>query len=190
MKSVLRVLCLLALLLASAPPAARGQDRDPAAGPTGFGRGEDAALPDFLALYDLDEDGQLSVEERQALRIDRERHLKFRNRWDLDRDGTITEAERDAARVKIRRTIEEQRRRRFLEVDANGDRTLSRAEFEAIPAVQVSDANTPGVADSLFDHIDVDPKDDRISVEEFLAALDRPESPPETDKAALETTRK
>jgi hypothetical protein len=169
---------LLAVLLLATAGGLRGDEPVVPPGPAKFGQGTSVAgLPDFLSLYDVDRNGLLSAEESDVLRRDRSRPVRFRDRWDSDGDGKISDAEREAARAVIRLAIEQQRRKRFAEVDTDGNRFLSRAEFEAITAVQNSDALAPGNAAKLFDLIDRLPKDDRISVEEFLAALDPPEEP-------------
>lgn len=145
----------------------------PAPAPTKrtFGNG---VLPEYLAVYDIDDNGRLSVEETQALRRDRNtggRLTTFRNKWDTDRDGTISPAERDAAKAAIRQLIIERRCRRFAEVDRDGDEFLSKAEFNTISAVQSVDSDSPGTADDLFRHLDRN-GDNRVSKDEFLRSLD------------------
>ncbi len=168
----------LTILLLGAAGALAQTSPAPPAGPSDIGpTGNEDGLPDFLRIYDVDGDSTLSEEERQAMSIDRKRHLKFRQRWDTDQDGTVSDDEVDAAKARIRQIIIRQRLRRFQEMDTDDAAGLSRAEFGAIPAVQNSDANSPGNATSLFDLIDVNPKDDVISAEEFVTAIDNATTP-------------
>ena len=149
----------------------RPPEPEPTPTPRTFGNG---VLPEHLAVYDVNDDGRLSVEEGQALRQDRNtggRLATFRSKWDTNNDGTISPAEREAAKTAIRRIITERRCRRFEEVDSNADDFLSLAEFNAIGAVQAVDTNTPGTADSLFLHLDKD-GDNKVSKDEFLRSLD------------------
>lgn len=166
-------LVLLALTLLVTAGAAWAEDGGPT--PTEpkrtFGNG---VLPEYLAVYDVNDDGRISVEEGQALRQDRNtggRLATFRNKWDRDRDGTISPAERDAAKAAIRQLIIDRRCRRFAEVDADDDGFLTPAEFNAINAVQSVDNSSPGTASDLFEHLDKD-NDGRISKDEFLRSLD------------------
>jgi len=149
-----------------------------------FGNG---ALPEYLAVYDINDDGTISLEEGQALRHDRNtsgRLDTFRHRWDTNRDGTISPAEREAAKAAIRQIIIARRCRRFAEVDSNDDDFLSLAEFNSIPAVQSVDNSNPGTANDLFNHLDHN-NDNRVSKAEFLRSLD---APPPTQALGVQPT--
>lgn len=182
----MRTTCLihLGLLILAASMGARA---DEPAVPSGFGE-TDGALPDFVAIYDVDNDGRISNEERQALTLERDRNLRFRDRWDADKDGVISDSERETAKESIRLVIEKQRRRRFAHVDTDDDGFLSREEFAVIPAVQESDAGTPGLSDRIFEHMDQSPKDGRVSEREFLSALEFPEVPKNRESDSVDTT--
>ena len=57
------------------------------------------STPPFLE-YDLNEDGVLDEEERQAAKDARKNRAKEkRASWDTDEDGEISEEEREAARI-------------------------------------------------------------------------------------------
>lgn len=155
-----------ALLLASASLWAQ---EDPAK--RTFGNG---ILPEYLAVYDVNNDGRLSTEEAQTLRADRhrgKRHETFRRKWDSNRDGKISATEREAAKRTIRQLIIERRNRRFAEVDTNEDGFLTLREFEQIAAVQSVNATKPGTSTDIFKHLDHN-EDSLISAEEFLRSLE------------------
>ena len=99
-----------------------------------FGNGN---LPEFLVKYDLNEDGVLDEEERQAAKDARKNRAKEkRASWDTDEDGEISKEEREAARDALRAKIEEKRNERFAEVDTDGNGTLNAEEFGAIGAIE------------------------------------------------------
>lgn len=132
----------------------------------------DGVLSEHLAMYDVDDNGGLSVEEYQVLKAERlsqARHQSFRSRWDINHDGRIDTQERRNAMARIRHMIEQRRLRRFAEVDLNTDRHLSREEFLRISAVAA--LSTPGTAEEIFRHLDRD-EDRRISEAEFLQSID------------------
>jgi Ca2+-binding EF-hand superfamily protein len=159
----------LAILMAMGSLSAEDGPSDPPK--RAFGNG---VLPQYLSVYDVNDDGALSVEEGQALRQDRtsgERITTFRKKWDTNRDGTISNAEREAAKAVIRQIIINRRSRRFAEVDTNDDEFLSKREFSSIAAVRSIDTSNPGTADDLFAHLDKD-GDKQISKAEFLRSLD------------------
>ena len=136
-----------------------------------FGNG---VLPEFLAVYDVNDDGSLSVEENQALNEDRNKNRRidtFRRRWDANNDGAVSPAERETAKNAIRQIIIQRRCRRFAEVDADENGSLSPTEFNAIGAVQSIDNTNPGTANDLFLHLDKD-GNNAISKAEFLRSLD------------------
>ncbi len=155
-----------ALLLGAA--AVNAQDSGPR---KPFGTGE---LPEFLQPYDLDRDGKLSVEERQAYQqAVREAILNRPHRkhpWDTDGDGVISDEERQAAREAIAAKITEMRTKRFNELDGDEDGYLTAEELLAIPRI------TEAMAARMIRHLDKD-LDGKISLDEFLAPL-RPVPPP------------
>lgn len=170
MKSTARKLTFAALL--GAAVVVWAQDDDGTATKRTFGNG---VLSENLAIYDVDDNGSLSVEELQALQADRlnqNRHETLRDRWDLNRDGRIDAREREQAAARIRQIIEERRCRRFNEVDLDSDGFLVLDEFLSISAVASIDLNSPGTGIELFKHLDHD-GDRKISKAEFLRSLDR-----------------
>ena len=148
-------------------------------------------LPPTVAIYDSDNSGDLSVEEKQVMDADRDnRHQTFRNRWDTNKDGRVSPAEEQAARDLMREMIRQRRLQRFAEVDLTSandddgdgnlnepDGFLSADEFVAINAVAMSDNASPGMADAIFNHIDSD-GDGLISQAEFLESLEPQRIPP------------
>jgi Ca2+-binding EF-hand superfamily protein len=137
----------------------------------GGGAGE---LPEFLVVFDVDEDGKLNEEERQAVRdFMSAKREERRAEWDTNGDGQLSEAEIEAAREEIRRRLEERRCERFDELDIDDSGSLSLAEFSAIPAL--ADASEERIL-ALFDRVNGD--DDEVSKEEFLALLRHRDRPP------------
>lgn len=130
-----------------------------------FGTGE---LPEFLKPYDLDGDGKLSVEERQAFqkacREAKPPRPGTKNPWDTDGDGKLSEAEIKAAREAIAAKIAEERTKRFNELDTDQDGTLTAAELKAIPRI------TDETVARMIAHLDTD-KDGSISLDEFTAVM-------------------
>ena len=164
-----RTTLLLSAALAAVAPLARAGDRNP------FGNGE---LPEILKPYDVDGDGKLSEEERQAyLKAVREGQAQHPERpdrpaanpWDTNGDGVLSDAEKAAAQEAIRAKIEQQRTSRFDELDKNDDGFLSLEELGGIPGIRA------GSAERILAHLDTD-KDGKVSKAEFLAAL-RPPRP-------------
>ena len=137
-----------------------------------FGNG---VLSEHLSMYDVNEDGTLSVEEYQVLKADRtsqRSQVRTRSRWDRNRDGQVDARERQFAIAEIRKMIEQRRLRRFNEVDLDSDRHLTLREFLQINAVASTDLNKPGTGEEIFKHIDRN-EDTLISQEEFLVSLDK-----------------
>lgn len=134
----------------------------------------DGTLPDYLAVFDVDGDGVLSVEEIQAMKNTRkERHSEWLARWDANGDGLIDEAERAAAKDALRDRIEEGRVDRFAEADTDGDGCLTFAEFSAIPAVAELAGENPDDPDliaRIYDRLDAN-DDACVNVAEFTARL-------------------
>jgi Ca2+-binding EF-hand superfamily protein len=136
-----------------------------------FGTGE---LPAFLKPYDLDEDGKLSVEERQAfeqaMREARPPRPGAKHPWDTDGDGRLSQEEITAAREAIAAKVEETRSKRFDELDKDEDGQLTSEELAGIPRI------TPEMIQRMIQHLDKD-ADGQISKDEFLNVL-RPVPPP------------
>lgn len=139
--------------------------------PRPFGTGE---LPEFLKPYDLDGDGKLSIEERQAfekaMREARPKRPGRLNPWDTDGDGRLSPEEIQAAREAMAAKIRETRTKRFNELDANDDGQLDAVELKAIPGI------TDEMITRMIGHLDKDASG-TISLEEFLAVL-KPVPPP------------
>jgi len=166
MKRTTTTLLAATLLFGAASITAQAQpNRKP------FGTGE---LPEFLKPYDLDGDGKLSVEERQAYEKATREALPNRpgrvNPWDTDGDGVLSEAEKEAARAAISAKITAERTKRFNELDKDADGFLTSTELAAIPHI------TPEQVTGMITHLDAD-KDGKISLAEFTAAL-KPVEPP------------
>ena len=166
-------LLLSAVLMAAAAPASHAADppRNP------FGNG---ALPEILKPYDVDGDGKLSEEERQAYlkavreglaeRPGRPAGERPKNPFDTDGDGKLSDEEKAAAQEAIRAKIEAERTKRFDELDKDDDGFLTAEEFLGIPGLR------PELASRILGHLDKD-ADGKISKDEFTAAL-RPPRPP------------
>ncbi len=166
------------LLLSAALTVTAGLSRaqDPPRNP--FGNG---GLPEILKPFDVDGDGKLSEEERQAFiqaikdgtvpkPVRPDRPERPTNPWDTDGDGKLSDAEKAVAREAIRAKIEAQRSKRFDELDTNDDDSLSLEEFSAAPGIR------PEAAARIFDRLDKD-NSDAVSKAEFLTALTRPGGP-------------
>lgn len=172
MKMTKLTLCFAALIgSASLAFADRGRDGgsdDNEGGDKTFG---DGSLPEFLAKYDLDGDGALNEEERQAAKEDRKtRAQERRESWDTDGDGEISDEEREAARDALRAKIEERRNERFAEADTDEDGALSTEEFAAIGAIARLAERRPEAAEKIFARLDAD-ENGSISAEEFTSHL-------------------
>lgn len=162
---------LLSAVLAGAVSSALAQaPTPPKRNPFGSG-----ALPEILKPYDLDGDGKLSVEERQAfLKAMKEaaaNRPKPTNPFDTDGDGKLSEAERDAAQVALRAKIEAERTKRFKELDKDEDGSLSAEELAGAPHMNADRAA------AMLARLDKD-SNGSVSLEEFLAALGGPVLPP------------
>ena len=135
----------------------------------------DGTLPEFLIPFDVNEDGQIDEEERQAIRDARKAAREQRRaEIDTDGDGEISEEEREAARDEIRANISERRANKFAEI-AGEDGLLSLEELSQVR--YLSKASENRIA-SLFARLDTDGSGD-ISLEEFTARLRDHGSPKE-----------
>lgn len=136
-----------------------------------FGTGE---LPEFLKPFDVNHDGKLDEEERQAYRDAARdgtapRPGQRANPFDTNHDGVLSDEEKAAAQEAIRAKIEAERNKRFDELDKNDDGFLSAEEFLNVPGIR------PELAARILAHLDKD-GDKQISKAEFLLAL-RPPRP-------------
>lgn len=170
MKRTTSTLLATALLLAAAATTAKAQT-PPTTPRIPFGTGE---LPEFLKAYDLDGNGKLSAEERQAFekacREAKPPRPGAKNPWDIDGDGKLSDAEKQAARDAIAAKIVEQRTARYNELDADGDGALTAEELKAIPRI------TDAMIAQMITRLDTD-KNGSISLDEFTAVL-KPVAPP------------
>lgn len=162
---------LLSAVLAGAVSSAMAQaPTPPKRNPFGSG-----ALPEILKPYDLDGDGKLSVEERQAfikaMKEAAANRPKPTNPFDTDGDGQLSEAEREAAQAALRAKIEAERTKRFKELDKDEDGSLSAEELAGAPHMNADRAA------AMLSRLDKD-SNGSVSLEEFLAALGGPVLPP------------
>ena len=160
-------LAISALFAATA--ATRAQTTPP---PRSFG---DGGLPEFLQPYDVNGDGVLSAEERDAARAARPtRENNALSQWDTNHDGVLSQAELDAARQATQTHIDALRGQRFDEADTNHDGFLDLAEFTAMCA----HANLPAdLVNRIFTQIAG--ADNLISRAEFLRSCEPPPPPPQ-----------
>lgn len=133
----------------------------------------DGTLPEALRQFDVDGNGVLDEEERQAAMAARDAKLSDRlSRWDTDNDGVISEAEKEAAKAAIAARILEARKARFAAL-AGEDGVLSLEEFSTLPALATRTAEQIA---SIFGFLDTD-KNGSVSLDEFLARLTRHPGP-------------
>ncbi len=136
----------------------------------------DGTLPEALRQYDVDGNGVLDEEERQAAKADREaKRADHLARFDTNGDGVIDEAEREAAKAALAERIRKARIARFNAL-AGEDGVLSLEEFSTIPALATKTAEQIA---AMFGHLDGN-KDGSVSLEEFLARLTRHRPSPGT----------
>lgn len=127
----------------------------------------DGTLPEFLQKYDVNEDGKIDEEERQAIKESRKAAREERRaEIDTNDDGKISDEERQAARDAIRAAIEAKRAEKFAEI-AGDDGLLTLEELAAVP--QLEKAPEARIA-SIFSRLDTDESGD-VSLEEFNARL-------------------
>jgi len=175
----LKTTLLFSAALLAIVPAANAADRNP------FGNG---GLPEIFKPFDVDGDGKLNEEERQALRdairageLPRPERpdRPHGNPWDTNGDGVLSDEEKAAAQAAIRARIEAQRTRRFNELDKDDDGFLSLEELKCIPGIRDDHAAR------ILSHLDKDPDGDgpeiadgKVSLAEFLGAIRPPWSRP------------
>ncbi|MEN8849304.1 MAG: hypothetical protein ABF377_14690 [Akkermansiaceae bacterium] len=127
----------------------------------------DGTLPEFLVQYDVNEDGKIDEEERQAIKDTRKAARDARRaEIDTDGDGEISKEEREASREAIRAAIEAKRAEKFAEI-AGEDGELSLEELATIPNLE----NAPEeMVAAIFARLDAD-ESGAVSLEEFNARL-------------------
>jgi Ca2+-binding EF-hand superfamily protein len=135
--------------------------------------GEGTGLPAYLDHYDVNKDGAIDQEERQAMDKARDQIRKqLRTDWDTDGDGKLCDEEREQARTRLRDMITECRVTRFWEAedDNDADEELSYDEFILLPGMAKKLAEKPEVVEAIFNRLDAD-DNDTVSLDEFLAAV-------------------
>ena len=139
-----------------------------------FGHGK---LPEILQQFDLNEDGRIDEEERQAAKEARrqaraERRAALIEEWDTDGDGELSREERNAAREAAREerraALQERREEMFADV-AGEDECLDWDEFRDLKPFR---RKPRWYVASIFRRVDTN-DDDCISFEEFTARLTR-----------------
>ena len=103
----------------------------------------DGNLPEILEQFDLNDDGQIDEEERQAAREARraaraERRAAHIAEFDTDADGELSDEEREGAREARRAALEAKREEKFAEI-AGDDGSLDSDEFAALPPLEGRD---------------------------------------------------
>ena len=139
-----------------------------------FGHGK---LPELLQQFDLNEDGRIDEEERQAAKEARrqaraERRAALIEEWDTDGDGELSREERNAAREAAREerraALQERREQMFADV-AGEDECLDWDEFRDLKPFR---RKPRWYVASIFRRVDTN-DDDCISFEEFTSRLTR-----------------
>ncbi len=126
-----------------------------------------ARLPEFLRVFDVNDDGVIDEEERQAIR-DYRHQLREERRVsiDLDDDGEISIEEVAIARESIRESIATRRLERFSQI-AGEDALLTFEELLIIPGI--SDL-PPVTIEAIFARLDAD-ESGAVDVDEFYQRL-------------------
>ena len=152
----------------------------------------DGTLPEFLTKYDVNEDGSIDEEERQAIKEERKAARAGRlTRIDTDGDGKISSDERGllreqsiAGRAEERELLRESLRKRIIAKRAekfNGiagdDGLLSLREMTDLKAFQ--NMSEERLA-SLFARLDTD-NSGEVTLEEFNMRLRDHSSPQKPD---------
>ncbi|MDA7527306.1 hypothetical protein N8588_01725 [Akkermansiaceae bacterium] len=126
----------------------------------------DGTLPEFLMRYDVNEDGIIDEEERQAVKEERKAaRKKNSNEFGPSRNITSLE-ERLAARNSIRERILSKRAEKFAKI-AGKDGVLSLEEFTSLPPFK--NAISERIS-SIFKRLDSDSSGD-VTLEEFNSRL-------------------
>ena len=138
----------------------------------------DGKLPEILEQFDLNEDGQIDEEERQAAKEARraaraERRAEHITEFDTDGDGELSDEEKQAARDARREALQAKRAEKFAEI-AGEDGCLDLEEFSALPAFEGKNAERVA---AIFNRLDAD-DDECVTLEEFTARLRHHRKPP------------
>jgi hypothetical protein len=133
----------------------------------------DGTLPEFLAKYDVNEDGSIDEEERQAIKEERQAaRAGGPAKIDIDGDGKISLDQREL----LRKRIIAKRAEKFTEI-AGDDGVLSLTEMTDLKAFQ----NMPEERlTSLFARLDAD-NSGEVNLEEFNMRLRDHSSPAKPD---------
>lgn len=141
----------------------------------------DGTLPEFLVKYDVNEDGSIDEEERQAIKEERKAaRAERRARADTNGDGMISSderaEERELLRESLRKRIIAKRAEKFTEI-AGDDGHLSLEEMaELKPFQHVSEERIT----SIFARLDAD-ESGHVTLEEFNMRLRDHSSPAKPD---------
>ena len=122
----------------------------------------DGTMPEFLMRYDVNDDGIIDEEERQAIK--EERKMKRESR--PNRSGKTSLEKRLAARDSIRERILSKRTEKFAEI-AGEDGVLSLEELSSLPPFRTAFKER---IESIFARLDSDNSGD-VSLEEFNQRL-------------------
>lgn len=122
----------------------------------------DGTLPEFLMRYDVNDDGIIDEEERQAIKEERKAARQSRR----NSGSKMSLEERLAARDSIRERILSKRAKKFAEI-AGADGVLSLEELSSLPAFKNAFKER---VDSIFARLDSD-KSGYVSLEEFNQRL-------------------
>lgn len=127
----------------------------------------DGTLPEFLMRYDVNEDGIIDEEERQAVKEERKAaRKKNRSESDPNRNSQTSLEERLAARNSIRERILSKRAEKFAKI-AGEDGVLSLEELANLPPFKNALSER---IDSIFKRLDSDGNGD-VTLEEFNRRL-------------------
>ena len=107
-------------------------------------------------MKDVNEDGELDAEERQAARAARKeareaKRASILETFDADEDGKLNEEEREAARADAKAKIEEKRVERFNEVDLSPVRFQNPTKDLRDISIQLVFDNSAGIPQERFE---------------------------------------
>lgn len=127
----------------------------------------DGLLPELLHQYDINNDGLIDVEERQAIKATL-KIMRTTRRVEIEKDKElgISADERRIIQKDIRDRIAHRRADEFAKISGH-DEVLSRQEFELIPAF---DTASPERIDALFKRLDSDDNGE-VNLNEFVSRL-------------------
>ena len=125
----------------------------------------DGLLPELLQQYDINDDGLIDVEERQAIKSSR-KIMRATRRAEVKKGLVISDDKRRIIQEEIHKRIKQRRTDKFAEISGH-DEVLSHKEFESIP---VFSDTFPERIDALFKRLDSDESGD-VNFDEFNARL-------------------